>query len=99
MSIQGKAIGGVLMIAAVIGAAWYLKGLLSGLIPGVVKEGAEAAAVLAWEGAQIVAHPLDGFGIAPGTWADGTPKWEKSVPWNAQDATNNNDAGINFNYF
>lgn len=92
----------ILLVAGVgiVGAAWYIKNKLSAAVPQVVKDGAEAAGVLFWEGSKIAADPLDGFGIRPGTLPNGQKKWQPTVPWENRDApVSNNDAGINFNYF
>lgn len=85
--------GGV-VVAAVAYAYWKTS------IPGVVKEGFEAAGILGGLAIDMVTDPLDTFGISPGLNVYGVRKWEPTAPWwNAADVVSNNDTGINFNYF
>jgi hypothetical protein len=79
---------------------------------GVFKDGIDAAAQLAKLAANMVTSPLDTFGISPGTYADGTPKWQRTTPWqnpvpygatgpaaSSSDPVSNNSDGINYNLF
>lgn len=96
------------------GAAAYLVYRLVKGMPGlgILKDGADAAAQLGKLALGMVTSPLDTFGIAPGTYADGTPKWQQSTPWqnpvsygatgpaaSSSDPVSNNSDGINYNYF
>lgn len=88
---------------AVVGLLYYLQKF----VPKVVKDGVEAAGVLAWEATKGIAHPLDALGISPNTYPDGAPKYAVSAPWTSgydiagsvgvKDAVSENDAGIAWN--
>jgi hypothetical protein len=96
------------------GAAAYMVYRLAKGLPGlgILKDGADAAAQLAKLAANMVTSPLETFGILPGTYADGTPKWQQSTPWqnpvpygatgpaaSSTDPVSNNSDGINYNLF
>ncbi|MES2367194.1 MAG: hypothetical protein V4563_15055 [Pseudomonadota bacterium] len=71
--------------ALVVGVAAYILlkkmgGSIAKAIPQVVKDGAEATGQLGAEVGRIVTNPLNEFGVTPGTFADGTPKWEPTAP-------------------
>jgi hypothetical protein len=79
-------------------------------IPQVIKDGAVAVGQLGKLGGNMVAHPLDTFGIAPAVNADGTQTWTQTTPWAdpvygaatptvSSDPVANNDQGVNFNLF
>jgi hypothetical protein len=74
--------GGAFVLGiAVIAALKKLGGAAWGAVPQVAKDGIEASGQLAKLGANMVAHPLDTFGIAPGVDQYGVPTWEQSTPW------------------
>ncbi|MES2027352.1 MAG: hypothetical protein V4448_17535 [Pseudomonadota bacterium] len=87
-------VAGGAVLAAVVYAYWKTS------LPGVVKEGWEAAGILGGLGLDMITEPLDTFGISPGNNVYGVPKWQPTAPWwNPADVVSNNDSGINFNYF
>lgn len=99
MTLKENAIVLGLLIAAAAGAAWYLKGQVAGFVPDVVADGFEASSVLGYEAVDAILHPLNAFGIAPGNFPDGKPKYAITLPWLSDDPVSNNDSGMNFNYF
>ncbi len=100
MAIKDDAFLLAVAVAAVAALAWYAKRQISAVVPQAVKDGVEAAGVMAWQAAQAVAHPLDAFGVAPGTFADGTPKYSTTAPYlNLSDVVSNAPGGINYNLF
>lgn len=87
-------VAGGAVLAAVAYAYWKTS------IPGVVKEGFEAAGILGGLAYDMATDPLDTFGIVPGKNVYGVTKWEPTAPWwNAADVVSNNSTGMNFNLF
>jgi hypothetical protein len=113
MSIKGDVISIGVAVAAAVAVGYFVKGQLSKAIaalPPVIREGGEAIYVLTGAAFDVARDPLDGFGITPGTFADGTPKWQPTAPWNntntaapagmqTNDPVSNSDIGMNFNLF
>lgn len=99
MTLKENAIVLAGLVVAVAGLVLYGKGRLADLLPAAVADGFEASTVLGAEFVDGILHPLNAFGIAPGTFPDKTKKYELTVPWLSNDSVSNNDSGINFNYF
>jgi hypothetical protein len=100
MSIKGDIIAVGVAAAVVFVAAWVIKNKLAGMVPDVVKEGAEAAAQLGGLAWHAVSSPLDAFGVRPGADAYGSANWTPTVPWeNPDDVVSNGAGGINWNLF
>lgn len=99
MSLRDDAIViGVVGVAVVVGL-WFAKNAIAKVIPQSVKDGAEAAAVLTWEGIKGITHPLDALGVSSPVGDDGVPGWQPTAPWqNPDDQVSNSDSGINWNY-
>ncbi len=88
-------IAGVVVLG-VVGAAYYAKRKIGGLIPPVVQEGVEAAALIGSNFGNMITNPLETFGIRQPV----NNTWILTLPWeNTNDPVSNNDSGINFNYF
>ncbi|WP_079214984.1 hypothetical protein [Herbaspirillum robiniae] len=84
------------LIVGVVGAAYYAKRKIGGLIPPVVQEGVEAATLIGSNFGNMLTDPLDAFGIRKPV----NNVWIYTTPWeNTDDVVSNNSSGINFNYF
>ncbi len=81
---------------AVVGAAYYAKKKIGGLIPPVVQDGVQATGMIGSNFIHMLTDPLDAFGIRPPV----NNVWVITTPWeNTNDPVSNNSSGINFNYF
>lgn len=96
-------IAGAVIIIGIAGAWWAKNkaGELWKAVPEPVREGVEATGVMLGAAGDIALHPLDGFGVTPGFWQDGSgPKWTPTTPQaNPDDAVSNGQGGMNFNLF
>lgn len=100
MSLESDSVELLLIVGAVAGAIYYAKKKAGSLIPQKVKDGADAAWQLAGLGKDMVLDPINIWGVAPGTFSDGTPKWTPTAPQNnPDDAVSNGAGGMNFNLF
>lgn len=103
MTLKENAIVLALLVAGGVGAAWYLRRQVSGAVdayvPKVVQEGFGAAYYLGTQAVDTILHPLNAFGISPGNFPNGAPKYAITVPHESGDIVSDNDLGVNFNYF
>ncbi len=103
MTLKENAIVLGLLVAAAVGGAWYLRrqagGFVDAVVPQVVQEGFGATYYLGTQAVDTILHPLNAFGISPGKFPDGTPKYKITVPWESNDPVSNSDTGMNFNLF
>lgn len=118
MKISGDMAVKLVLGAVVLGGIGYVAWKISrgasalvDLVPQVVKDGFDASGQLLQLGTNMVAHPLDTFGIVPAD-ANGRATWERTTPWAnpvpfgssgpaaaSSDPVSNNSDGINYNNF